>query len=192
MSDNILKIHQNKYYRILQCASGHTGSTLLVNLITGFFRPDEKIYWNSEAYINTKFITKTHFTNIDEWILEYSKYIKLFFVVSERENHKKIDVKYKNKEKYPNILFIDYTEILETETNNLETICKNIIVKFKNFFPKDIIPNLSDDQLFTNVYNRILNMNKRYKEIKDKDFSYLDDFYLLHGGHRNRVHVDPP
>lgn len=187
-SDKLLKLYQDKYIRIVQCSEGHTGSTLLVNLLHGFFRKDEKINWNSEALIETKFITKTHHLNIDEWNFWYNKIFELYYVVSERKDHKTIDIKYKNKNIYKNILFIDYDEINETKDNTLENICKNIIIKFQNFFPKYMIPNLSDTELFNNVYTRIYNMNKKYEEIKDKDFSYLDEFYLLHGGHRNRIH----
>lgn len=56
--------------------------------------------------------------------------------MSERKGHKTIDIKYKNKYIYKNILFIDYDEINETKDNTLENICKNIIIKFKNFFQK--------------------------------------------------------
>ena len=34
--------------------------------------------------------------------------------------------------------------------------------------------------------NRIIAMNKRYEEIKDKPFDYIDDFFEIHGHHRNR------
>ena len=33
---------------------------------------------------------------------------------------------------------------------------------------------------------RIELMNKRYDEIKDNNFSYIDDFFEIHGNHRNR------
>ena len=33
---------------------------------------------------------------------------------------------------------------------------------------------------------RIRDMNRRYEEIKSKPFLYLDEFYHLHGHHRNR------
>lgn len=187
-NDESLKSLQDNYIRIVQCSGGHTGSTLLINLLHGFFRKDEKINWNSESLIETKFITKTHHLNIDEWNFWYNKIFKLYYVVSERKDHKTVDIKYKNKYIYKNILFIDYDEINETKDNTLENICKNIIIKFKNFFPKSIIPDLSDAELFNNVFTRISNMNKKYEEIKDKDFSHLDEFYLLHGGHRNRIH----
>jgi hypothetical protein len=33
---------------------------------------------------------------------------------------------------------------------------------------------------------RINAMNVRYEEIKHKPFTYIDDFYEIHGSHRNR------
>ena len=34
--------------------------------------------------------------------------------------------------------------------------------------------------------NRIINMNKKYEEIKNKPFSYVDPFFEIHGSHRNK------
>ena len=33
---------------------------------------------------------------------------------------------------------------------------------------------------------RIEKMNKKYTEIENMDFSHVDDFFQLHGRHRNR------
>ena len=41
-----------------------------------------------------------------------------------------------------------------------------------------------------NAINRINNMNKRYKEIKDKSFDFVDKYYQLHGSHRNNNHTE--
>ncbi len=34
-------------------------------------------------------------------------------------------------------------------------------------------------------------MNKRIEEIKEKPFSYVDNFYKVHGSHRNRKYGSP-
>ena len=38
---------------------------------------------------------------------------------------------------------------------------------------------------------RVVNMNKRYEEIKTKPFSFIDHFYELHGSHRKVVNHSP-
>ena len=46
---------------------------------------------------------------------------------------------------------------------------------------------LSDVELDkTKCLERIKLMNIRYEEIKNKSFSWVDDFFEIHGSHRNR------
>ena len=42
------------------------------------------------------------------------------------------------------------------------------------------------DVLYRNVLNRIKDMNKRYEEIRTLDFSYIDNFYQIHGAHKTK------
>ena len=36
---------------------------------------------------------------------------------------------------------------------------------------------------------RITQMNEKYKTIKHMSFDYVDNFYEIHGSHRNRVKI---
>jgi hypothetical protein len=173
----------NKPIKIVQSSSPHTGSTLLLNLIHGVLRPEEEIHYPTEKYVNNYLITKTHNTNIDHWINKYPEY-ELYFIVSHRKNHKKIDNKY---HKYKNVLIIDYDNINETPDNTLIDISKFISTKLKEFLPECVYPTISDEEIHNDIINRITSMNKLYNEIlKNKNFSYWDKFYGIHGSHRNR------
>ena len=41
-NDEVLKLYQDNYIRIVQCSGGHTGSTLLINLLHGFLEKMKK------------------------------------------------------------------------------------------------------------------------------------------------------
>jgi len=98
----------------------------------------------------------------------------LYFVCSERGD-KVIDEKYHH---YKNVLIFNYDELLETETYSVEDIVTNAYNKLIGVLPGDIELNKQD------AVERIQKMNLVYEEIKNKPFSYADDFYQLHGSHR--------
>lgn len=174
---------------IIQTSPMHTGSTLLINLLYGLFEShhDKKIIflrddsWESGAGDIT--ILKSHNTNIDELIKKYKKNYDLYFVCSERPlKNLFIDANYKN---YRNVVSFHYNELNETLQNPLQKIASNVGRRvFK------MLKNCETPINFTiNVPNgikRIIDMNHRYNEIKELPFSYIDDFYEIHGSHRGR------
>ena len=61
------------------------------------------------------------------------------------------------------------------------------IIEIKNnFLPKEFMIYNRRNISIQNGINRINNMNKRYLEIKNKPFEFVDKYYQLHGSHRNR------
>lgn len=168
---------------IIQTSPQHTASTFLVNAIYGMIPElfDKKIIgsWtpNFQNYFNDIIAVKSHNTNIDELILEYGKKYNLIFIYSERkEKNKFIDKKYKS---YDNVIVFDFNELNETEDYGLEEIVKNIYKKIEN--------PLKNIKLDTGkCFERLNLMNIRYEEIKHFDFNYIDDFFEIHGSHRNR------
>jgi hypothetical protein len=169
---------------IIQTSPLHTASTLLVNGLYGLIPEcfDKKIKgtWdtNFESDFENVIILKSHELNIDKLKKRYKKY-KLIFVCSQRLTHKlSIDAKYKA---YNNVLVFNYVELNETKTNHLEKIVDTLYTRLKQILPNEI--ELSKEKCM----ERITNMNKRYEEIKDKDFNYVDSFYQIHGSHRNRI-----
>jgi len=168
---------------IIQTSPEHTASTLLVNSIYGLIPElfDKKIiglwYDNFQNYFKNIIVVKNHNTNIDELIEKYTNHYKLVFICSERKDKNYfIDDKYKT---YHNVLVFDFNELNETSDNTLIQIVDNIYIKVKN-----ILPDIDLDT--TKCIERIKLMNIRYDEIKHKSFDYIDDFFEIHGSHRNR------
>jgi hypothetical protein len=169
---------------IIQTSPHHTASTLLVNALYGLIPSlkDKRIvgFWeyNWEAEFDSDVIVlKSHNLDINWFIKHYSLFYNLFFICSERkEKNYYINPLHKH---YKNVLFFDYIELNETKSNNLEQIIKNIILKVNKW-----IPNIQLN--FNNGMSRIINMNEKYELIKNKPFTYVDDFYHIHGSHKNR------
>jgi hypothetical protein len=168
---------------IIQTSPQHTGSTFLVNALYGLINElkDKKIIgeWtpNYETYFNNVILIKSHTTDIDWWIKNYNEKYNLFFICSERKDKNLfIDNKYKY---YDNVVVFDFNELNETETNSIQKIIENIYGKIINHL-------LNIELNLENSINRIISMNKRYEEIKQEPFSYVDDFYEIHGSHRKR------
>jgi len=178
----------NKPIRIIQCSHPGSGSTVLVNILTAFFQPHEPVSWlgkpeNIKNHLNNNIVLKTHYKNLDEWIDLFSKDYQLFFIISDRK-----DYDWNKYYDYPNVLFIDYSDILETETNTLLDISTNIYNKCESFLPKQFMIYNRKNISIQNSVNRITNMNKRYEEIKNESFDFVDKYYQLHGSHRNKNH----
>jgi hypothetical protein len=172
---------------IIQTSPTHTASTFIVNAIYGIIPElfDKKIVgtWdnnfekNFENDFKNIIAFKCHNTNIDELINKYNKKYKVVFICSERQQKNYlIDPKYKT---YNNVVVFDFDELNETIDNTLIQIVNNIYNKIKN-----VLPNVTLDK--TKCIERIKLMNIRYEEIKNKPFSYVDDFFEIHGSHRNR------
>jgi hypothetical protein len=171
---------------IIQTSPLHTASTFLVNAIYGIIPElfDKRIIFNeaSNSNINESFFGniiafKSHNLNIDEMINKYQKKYKLFFICSERrERNYRMDNKYKS---YNNVVMFDFNELNETVDNPLSQIVDNIYNKLKN-----VLVDVDLDK--SKCMGRLIGMNKKYEEIKHKSFDYVDDFYELHGSHRNR------
>lgn len=169
--------------RIVQSSPPHTGSTLLMNLIHGLLCPDESALAVED--VTQSLITKTHNINIENIERKFPNY-KLYFIMSERNDnkiHSLINNKYRNKN---NVLIINYNEILETQSNDLDKVINHIFDKFINFLPKELLPTKSNESLKEAMKDRINKMNEICLIMKDKPFAEWDRFTGIHGGHRNR------
>ena len=175
-----------KPVRIIQLSNPGSGSTVLSNLLMAFFQPYESLvfmgfhHYNQDI-VNNNIIIKTHDVLIDEWIKRFSDKYDLYFIISDRH-----DYDWNEHKKNKKILFINYEEILESKINPLPKISLNIYNKVNNFLPKEFMIYNRRNISIQNGINRINNMNKRYLEIKNKPFEFVDKYYQLHGKHRNR------
>ena len=163
---------------IIQTSPTHTCSTLLVNAIYGLIPElsDKKITFEEFDDSYNIICMKSHI-DIDLLIDKYNHLYKLIFICSERKNLDIImDIKYKT---YKNVIIFDFNELNETIINPLPIIVDTIYNKVKN-----VLVNIELDK--TKCIERIKSMNNKYEEIKNESFNYIDDFYGLHGSHRNR------
>lgn len=159
-----------------------SGSTFLYNAICGLVNPElpsivtdkpDKVVKIAKNYD----VIKSHNLNIGRWDSVLRKHnIEPYFISSERPA---INRRLTNKS-FKNHLVFQYDELLETDTRSLETIVDHIYEKMRKFLP-DYIEMDKDDCL-----KRLTNMNILVKEIANKPFAYVDPFYQIHGGHRNR------
>jgi hypothetical protein len=167
---------------IIQTSPYHTASTFLINALYGLIPElnDKKIIrikdnqW--EQYFDEIIVLKCHNINIDELIEKYKNNYELYFICSERiEKGYIIDKKYKS---YNNVIIFQFEELNESSTNNLYNIINNIYYKINTIL--NIKLNIESG------IDRIIKMNNRYEEIKHNSFNYIDDFFEIHGSHRNR------
>jgi hypothetical protein len=170
--------------RIVQTSCIRTGSTLLYNVLQGFFYPEENYHYigrlakffTNRLPFDRAFVLKTHNTNIESMI-KFNPNYDLYFVTSSREGFGKIDLK------HPRLLEIKYEELVQTDTNSVENIVENIAAKCRVFLPPFLVENMDINASI----DRVVRMNKRVEEIKDKPFRFCDKMYGVHGSHRNRT-----
>ncbi len=164
--------------KILQASYPRSGSTLLVNLLHGALCSEEQVHFTNDNQLSAFLITKTHNMDIDFWIKSYAQY-ELYFIVSEREI--KLDQKF---HKYKNVLIFRYDDLL-IESHSLRMVCEFVLGKIKSLLPAEVFP-IADSTMIENMEARINNMNILYEKIKNEPFTCYDEFYHIHGHHRNR------
>jgi signal recognition particle subunit SEC65 len=181
-----------KPIRIIQTSYVHTGSTLLSNILYGFFCCDKPIQVqfmpvsSQTEKLSKNLIVKSHYLGIRRWIHSYNQF-NMFFILSERDQ--KYPPHFYNMNK---ILIIDYNTLLESDTNPVEVIVENVYKKIRDFLPLNFFESYSENIMKKNAVRRVKTMNALYENIKNKGFSYFDSFYLLHGNHRNREDTKIP
>ena len=193
---------------IIQTSPLHTASTVLVNGLYGMIPELSEmnvVYyadcWDENQYDEETFedylvlessnafedivVVKSHHTRLSYYMGKYGDYYNVFFVSSERKE--KGSPEYLFPDKYrnlDNLILFDYEEINERETYTVEDIVSCMYEKLNQ-----TIPNIEFD--IAGGVARIEGMNARYEEIKEMPFEYVDEFYRIHGSHRNRTHHIP-
>jgi hypothetical protein len=181
-----------KPIRIIQTSYVHTGSTLLSNILYGFFCCDKPIQVqfipvpSQTEKLAKNLIVKSHYLGIRRWIHSYNQF-DMFFVLSERDQ--KYPPHFYNMNK---ILIIDYKTLLESDANPVEVIVENVYKKIREFLPPKFFEPYRENIMKKNAIRRVKTMKALYENIKNKGFSYIDSFYLLHGNHRGREDTKIP
>jgi hypothetical protein len=127
-------------------------------------------------------VVKTHDLNVKMWESNLAKSnLDIYFISIERKG---VSLYPKNR-LGSNHLLLQYEDILEREDYTLSDIINNLYLKYKNFLPSHIT--LNKDACMT----RLKGMNEMVENMKTKPFTVWDNFYGIHGSHRNRgKHLD--
>lgn len=179
-----------KNYRpilIVQTSPMRTGSTVLVNVLYGLVHSlsNQPIlnFWNKNkpcTFVNKVNIIKTHILDLEYFTETYGDACDIYFVCSERPDQNiVIQEPYRS---YPNLVIIDYSDLLETTTNTVDNIVNTVYKKILTILPKD------KDVVFSTLTakKRLKEMNQYYETIKSRPFTYVNAFYEIHGSHRIR------
>ena len=163
-------LRYNSNTTIIQSSSPHTGSTLLSNVLYGFFCPKRPI--NYKRTINRRCqlskVVKTH-SNKGFW-----KDIRnVIIVTSVRDGHPESFGKDDR-----NIVVVPYEVLLGTEVEIATRVYDILSKRVKG------LPNRK--RSINRGARRLKAMNIRYLEIQYRTFSFVDPFFHLHGSHRNR------
>lgn len=140
----------------------HTGSTALHNIIHGLYdTPGTPVVISNT--ITDSLVMKSHFMGL---LSETKKGTDAWFILAQRDR------------KYDNLnhrcIVIPYDVIC----NGTEAEIVNNIARMTQRIP---LP-----QNIPVAIERFAGMNRFYPLIKDRPFTYSDDYYSLHGHHRNR------
>ncbi len=147
-----------------------TASTLLVNILYGFYDHFAPVKYSDEpGYYDSKII-KTHSLNYKSWYNLYHETHDVYFVCSERKD-KNLFINDSIKQK-PNVFVFEYEDLIKESA--IEDIC-SVLMKHIPEYPE-----------LAFAKERVEAMNKVCEEIKDKPFKYYDKFFQIHGSHRNR------
>ena len=169
-----------------------SGSTLLINIIHGFFDPEAPVKITpptnlkpdmiKEKLIDTDIkIYKQHARKgQNDWMFDIND---AALITIERDKAVVPDFCHKRS----NILVFNYNDVVykseysKDATGTLLDSINHVAQKVSEKFGIKI----TNDQI-TNAKKRVDAMNETYEKIKNKPFKEKDNFYHIHGNHRNR------
>ena len=171
----------------------HTGSTLVANINTGFLEHDKPIHFkslrfNSEEVISdfldphTQRLTLKAHTNVNKFLQIVNEFPDANFVTINRAEHEQI------QDRFHNVCVLAYNKLLYRSKSLpnaeysldqvLHYVADNYQSKFEGF--SEFFKN------FDSCKKRILEMDEKYEEIKNLSFSCFDNFFHIHGSHKNK------
>jgi len=182
--------------KIIQASFPCSGSTILCNVLYGFFCPLMPIVFRPADSVplifpedsqNSRFIYKSHIykdTSLGLKLLDSDKH-NIFLIMSERD--KKYPKELRNHTK---VLIFPFEDLAARDSyypdspHSLEWVISNIYEKLTEFLPPQLFCN--ESEMIESALKRVTSMNKVCEDIKDKPFSYFDKFYHVHGSHRGK------
>jgi len=172
--------------RLIQASIGRSGSTVLSNILQGFFYPTEPLAFisfskqkNITDALSDNFLIKTHCRTAADAINEACGNTYEYWIISSNRDLKQYQCAHSN------FISFDYEQLLETETNSIEMIVNTVAQKLKAVLPHSITQHMDVN---TSI-NRIKEMNTFYETVKTQPFEYFDKFYCIHGKHRRTTYT---
>lgn len=161
-----------------------TGSTLLVNIVYGLFLPHEPVVFIGQ---NCPLPPVGESMNIYKSHMMVMYEFDAFKISIERPGLEKyIPSRYKNMK---HSLTFQYKEILYKSkyTPDVDKTLNEVVQMVADRICEAFNMTISDKQI-SDCIRRVENMDKKYEELKDLSFRkrFIDEFYQIHGGHRQR------
>lgn len=173
--------------RIIQIGKLRTGSTLLTNVLYGLVTPKADVCYCADGCCMVNNLPGSVIIKMHDpaQIATLDKRCRLhgcepYFVCSVRaEFNRDIPAEFKT---WPNVTRVEYADLIQTETRSVADSVQAVVERIKPIFPADFVASFQLDA----AVERVEAMNRRYAEIQDKPFDWIDTFFRLHGHHRNR------
>ena len=171
-----------------------TGSTLVVNIVSELLNPGKPISTLPDISLK-QFLKASPGCNVCKLhvISEIDRNRDVNFIVPIRPGLKPtkdephdgtIPVKYHD---FDNVLIIYYNDLLYKSTRNPDSSLseEDVVQNIASNMEKKFNINISDENKVLAV-QRVKNMDRRYEDIKDQSFHVYDEYYHIHGNHRDR------
>ncbi len=169
-----------------------TASTLVSNINTGLLEPECKILFASKlpeadplrGFIESNRLTLKIHAEPDAVKQLCREYIDtgVVFVYVNRTNYLKVE------ESFSNLVVLEYDDLLyrskhyHDNSQTIDHVLQYVTNEYNKVLPSDTIT----DENIAHAKHRALDMDQRYDVIKHLPFSCYDNYYHVHGSHRNR------
>lgn len=169
-----------------------TGSTLVTNMVLGFFEPDQPVtgITKHQKQLIKERKYKQVFDNFASRMVLKAHFMEMFDHIDTRyiTVHRPIKPMSNKIFNSDNILVLEYSKLLykseysPQSNKSVEQVVNYVANGIENKFPGIKIT----EHQRKSGHERVLNMDKVYEDIKHKPFRYFDKFYHIHGSHRSR------
>lgn len=176
--------------KIITSTLPRVGSTLISNINTGLFEPDNSIMWCGQLKDNQHIIFreerstfKYHSPPEDiEKFYSSEQYKDVYCVNICRDGQ--VRTQNISSDKY---IVLEYENLLyesihcDNTTNTLDDVLEYVVDRYMAMFGLNITT-----EMVWNAKQRVLDMDDTYDRIKNKPFAHINNFYHIHGSHRGR------
>lgn len=179
--------------KIITSSLQRVGSTLIANINTGLFEPDKPVRWcgqlkdNQHVIFQEERITfKYHSPPEDiEKFYANEQYKDVYCVNICRDGT--VRTQNISSDRY---IVLEYENLLyesihcDKTTNSLDDVLAYVVNRYMAMLGLNITT-----EMVWNAKQRVLDMDDVYDKIKNKPFAHVNEFYHIHGSHRDRGNI---